>query len=223
MKKAIVLFSGGMDSAVALHVAQRDGYSVRALSFNYGQRHLTEITRARAYCKARQIEHVSIEIPTLQGSALTDPLACIPHTPPSLIGQSIPATYVPARNLLLLSHALNRAEATCAEAIYLGIHAQDAGGYPDCTPAFLQLFQEVVRVGTKGSVRIEAPLVGMTKAAIVRLGRELGVDFGATWSCYDPMPDPRYPTLQTPCNLCDACKLRQQGFQQADWFEESNA
>lgn len=214
MKKAIVLFSGGMDSAVALHIAKADGYEPIALIFHYGQRHIIEASKAAHYCLTHgPIRRVHLDLPKIGGSALTDHRATIPHHPLSTIGQSIPPTYVPGRNLILLSFALNCAEAEGAEAIYLGINHRDSSGYPDCTPAFLQLFQEVARVGTRGGVRIEAPLLHMSKADIVRKGRELGVDFNATWSCYDPRINTAGFTV--PCHVCDACQLRRQGFEQA--------
>lgn len=202
-----------MDSTVALRIAQEQGYTPLALTFAYGQRHVIEVEKATHYCRLHKVEQIRVDLPSLQGSVLTDPRAPIPHHPLSRIGQAIPPTYVPARNLIFLSIALSYAEARGASAIYLGINHQDSSGYPDCTPAFLQTFQEVARVGTRGGVRLEAPLMHMSKADIVRRGRELGVDFNATWSCYNPQ---RGDFLsQVPCLVCDACQLRRQGFEQA--------
>lgn len=221
-KKAIVLFSGGMDSAVALHMAQRDGYAPLAVTFRYGQRHQVEVLKATHYCLKRKIPHQRIDLPTLHGSALTDPKAEVMfHRPLARILERAeePITYVPARNLIFLSMALSMAGASGTESIYIGVNELDGSGYPDCTPAFIESFQQTANLGTRRllgtaqKVQIKAPLLGMTKADIVREGRALGVDFNETWSCYDPK---RGDFLQEiPCQVCDACQLRRRGFEEA--------
>ena len=217
-KKAVALLSGGLDSAVAAAVARAEGFEVHALSVHYGQRHDAEVEAARAIadavgCTGRR--EISVDLASFGGSALTDPLAELPHDRgPKEIGRGIPATYVPARNTVLLSLALSMAEALGARDIFLGVNAVDYSGYPDCRPEFLEAFERLAKVATKAGVegeafRVHAPLLRMTKADIVRRGMELGVDLGLTRSCYD------LDHWGRACGHCDACLLRRKGFEGA--------
>lgn len=213
---AIVLLSGGMDSATALAMTKADGFDVIALTFDYGQRHRKEIDAARALAKHYRVrDHriVSVDLTTIGGSALTDRSIRVPEQR-SLeeIGQGIPPTYVPARNTILLSYALGLAEATISRAIVIGANYQDSSGYPDCRPEFYKAFQEVARLGTKRGVagdviEIRTPVIHMTKADIVRKGEELGVPWELTWSCY--------LGGAKACGACDSCQLRLKGFREA--------
>ncbi len=213
---AIVLLSGGMDSATALAITKADGFDVIALTFDYGQRHRKEIDAARALAKHYRVrDHriVSVDLAALGGSALTDRSIRVPEQR-SLeeIGQGIPPTYVPARNTILLSYALGLAEATISRAIVIGANYQDSSGYPDCRPEFYKAFQEVARLGTKRGVagdviEIRTPVIHMTKADIVRKGEELGVPWELTWSCY--------LGGAKACGACDSCQLRLKGFREA--------
>lgn len=213
---AIVLLSGGMDSATALAMTKADGFDVIALTFDYGQRHRKEIDAARALAKHYRVrDHriVSVDLAALGGSALTDRSIRVPEQR-SLeeIGQGIPPTYVPARNTILLSYALGLAEATISRVIVIGANYQDSSGYPDCRPEFYKAFQEVARLGTKRGVagdviEIRTPVIHMTKADIVRKGQELGVPWELTWSCY--------LGGAKACGVCDSCQLRLKGFREA--------
>ena len=213
---AIVLLSGGMDSATALALTKADGFDVIALTFDYGQRHRKEIDAARALAKHYRVrDHriVSVDLAAIGGSALTDRSIRVPEQR-SLeeIGQGIPPTYVPARNTILLSYALGLAEATISRAIVIGANYQDSSGYPDCRPEFYKAFQEVARLGTKRGVagdviEIRTPVIHMTKADIVRKGQELGVPWELTWSCY--------LGGAKACGVCDSCQLRLKGFREA--------
>jgi 7-cyano-7-deazaguanine synthase len=219
MSRAVVLLSGGLDSATTLAVARADGHETYGLSFRYGQRHEVELQAAARVARALgAVEHriVDIDLRWIGGSALTGPLAVPKHrlegpeTPPA----DIPVTYVPARNTIFLAFALAWAEVLGAHDIYLGINAVDYSGYPDCRPEFLAAFERVARLGTRAGVqgeapRLHAPLAGLTKADIIRLGVGLGVDYGLTHSCYDPDPDGRA------CGACDSCTLRRRGFAEA--------
>jgi len=214
-RSAVVLLSGGLDSATAAAWAIDAGYRLSALSLDYGQRHRVELDAARAVARALRIaDHVvlSIDLAAFGGSALVDPGAAVPKgRSDDEIGRGIPVTYVPARNTVFLSLALAMAETRAAEAIVLGVNAIDYSGYPDCRPEFLAAFTDVARLGTKAGVegrpiRLEAPLMTLTKAEIVRLGIGLGLDYGLTSSCYDPATDGR------PCGACDSCRLRAAGF-----------
>ena len=214
---AIVLLSGGMDSATALALTKADGFDVIALTFDYGQRHRKEIDAARALAKHYRVrDHriVSVDLAAIGGSALTDRSIRVPEQR-SLeeIGQGIPPTYVPARNTILLSYALGLAEATISRVIVIGANYQDSSGYPDCRPEFYKAFQEVARLGTKRGVagdviEIRTPVIHMTKADIVRKGQELGVPWELTWSCY--------LGGAKACGVCDSCQLRLKGFREAD-------
>lgn len=215
-KKAVVLLSGGLDSTTCAWAAKAAGYDVYALSFDYGQRLARELESARAIAKAvGAAEHIvmSFDLTRWGGSALTDENVAVP-TGRSVdeMEASIPVTYVPGRNTLFLSFGLSYAEAVGAQAIYLGVNSYDYSGYPDCRPEFIAAFQEVARLGTRAAdgapaVTIETPLLHKNKRQIVEFGRELGVDYGLTWSCY--------LGGATPCGGCDACLLRAKGFDEA--------
>jgi 7-cyano-7-deazaguanine synthase len=216
MTRAIVLLSGGLDSATTLLIAREQGFEVFALSFDYGQRHRVELERARqlaARYGAREHRVVRLDFPARETSALTDPSLAVPKR--SLGQEAIPVTYVPARNTIFLAHAVAFGEALGAGDIFIGANALDYSGYPDCRPEFLDAFQKTANLGTKAGVqgrlnfRIHAPLLRMTKGEIVARARELGLDFALTSSCYDPSPEGR------PCGACDACLLREKGFQKA--------
>jgi 7-cyano-7-deazaguanine synthase len=212
---AVVLLSGGLDSATAAAWARAEGYRLHALSVDYGQRHRQELQAAEAVAAALGIaEHVvaRVDLDAFRASALVDPALAVPKgRSEDAMAREIPITYVPARNTVLLSLALALAEARSAEAIVLGVNAVDYSGYPDCRPEFLEAFAHLARLATKAgvegrAVKILAPLVSRTKADIIRLGLGLGVDYGLTTSCYDPAGDGR------PCGSCDACLLRAAGF-----------
>ena len=214
--RAIVLLSGGMDSATALAIALQDGFDATALSVDYGQRHRKELEAARKVAKHFGVtDHrfVTLDLTAIGGSALTDRKIRVPEQRRlEEIGRDIPATYVPARNTILLSYALGLAEATGARAIYIAANSQDYSGYPDCRPAFYRAFQEVARLGTKRGVEgdvieIRTPLIAMSKADIVRKGEQLGVPWGLTWSCY--------LGEDKACGVCDSCQLRLKGFREA--------
>jgi 7-cyano-7-deazaguanine synthase len=214
---AVVLLSGGLDSATTLLIAQEQGFEVIALSFDYGQRHRVELERARqlaARYGTREHRVVRIELPAPETSALTDPSLAVPKG--SLGREAIPVTYVPARNTLFLAHAVALGEALGAGDIFIGANVLDYSGYPDCRPEFFEAFQKTANLGTKAGVqgklafRIHAPLLRMTKREIVVRARDLGLDFTLTSSCYDPSPEGR------PCGACDSCLLREKGFQEAE-------
>jgi len=209
---AVVLLSGGMDSAVTLAVAQANGFAPVALSFSYRQRHELEIRSAVAVAEKAGVarhEIVGIDLAAFGGSALTDPGIAVPkHDRAQDIGGGIPATYVPARNTIFLSYALALAEVTGSRVIFIGVNAQDRGGYPDCRPEYLDAFGRMAALATAGSpVRLSAPLSAMTKAHIVLYGMGLGVDFSLTRSCYE--------AGEQPCGRCDACLLRAAAFAEA--------
>jgi len=213
--RAVVLLSGGLDSATAAALARRDGWTLFALTVRYGQTHVQEIAAARHVAEslgvARHVE-MDVNLGAFGGSALVGEGA-VPLDRP-LDEETIPPTYVPARNTVLLAVALAWAETLEAERIVIGVNALDYSGYPDCRPEFIAAFEYLAALGTKAGVagrplRIWAPLQYLTKAAIIRLGMELGVDYGLTHSCYDPAPDGR------PCGRCDSCRLRARGFEEA--------
>jgi 7-cyano-7-deazaguanine synthase len=214
--KAVVLLSGGVDSSTTMALALRDGYECYALSFDYGQRHALELDAARKVADAlgaREHLVVQVDMRGIGGSALTDdiavPLGGMPES-------GIPVTYVPARNTIFLSLALGWAEVLGASDIFIGANAVDYSGYPDCRPEYLKAFEDMANLATKASVegrmrfRVQAPLLKMTKAEIIRTGRELELDYSLTLSCYDPSPD------GTPCGRCDSCIIREKGFKEAD-------
>jgi 7-cyano-7-deazaguanine synthase len=206
--KAIVLLSGGLDSAVTLYFAKSLEFECRALIFDYGQRHRREIEAAKKVAKAARVKFqvIKISLPW-KGSSLLDKRSIARSK-----GPMIPSTYVPARNIIFLSFALSFAEATGANAIFIGAHAQDYSGYPDCRPEFFRAFSKVALTGTKAGVEkkgieIKAPLLDMGKAEIIRLGSRLKVPFELTWSCYKG--------ARTPCGVCDSCHYRNKGFKEA--------
>lgn len=213
MARAVVLLSGGLDSATTLAIAKRDGYHCYTMSFEYGQRHRAELeAAARVAERFGAAEHRVVPIPigSFGGSALTDAGIDVPDDG----GDGIPVTYVPARNTIFLSLALGWAEVLGAEAIYIGVNAVDYSGYPDCRPEFIAAFQALARLATKQAVEghgveIRAPLIALRKAEIIRLGVELGVDYGLTVSCY------RADAQGRACGNCDACRFRRQGFAEA--------
>lgn len=214
--KAVLLLSGGLDSATCLLIAREEGFEVLALSFDYGQRHAVEIDRARALAARHgAAEHrvVRLDLPGKGASALTD--ASIPVPAHGSGAEAIPITYVPARNTLFLAHALAWAEAAGASDIFIGANAVDYSGYPDCRPEFIEAFERMANLATKAAVegrttfRVRAPLLAMTKADIVRKAAAAGLDFAMTSSCYEPGP------TGDPCGACDSCFLREKGFQEA--------
>jgi 7-cyano-7-deazaguanine synthase len=216
--KAVVLLSGGLDSATVLAAAVQAGATVSALSFRYGQRHHHEIAASRRVAAAFGVtDHTicDIDLRVFGGSALTDAALAVPHERTAeAMGTGIPITYVPARNTIFLSFALALAEVRGADQIHLGINAVDYSGYPDCRPEYLAAFQEVARLATRqgvegAPVRLVAPLIHKSKADIIRWGLALGVDYGLTSSCYDPTEE------GAACGTCDACLLRLRGFAEA--------
>ena len=219
MRRAVVLLSGGLDSAVTLAVARSAGFEVHALSVDYGQRHARELDSARrvaAQLGAADHRTVSLDLRAVGGSALTAATAVPKDRSVAEMNAAVPATYVPARNAILLGIALGYAETLGAFDLYFGANSLDYAGYPDCRPEFLQAFEALANVATKASVenstrfRVHAPLLQLTKAQIVREGVRLGVDLGLTWSCYDPTP------AGAPCGRCDACVIRTAGFAEAN-------
>ncbi len=215
--RAVVLLSGGLDSATCLAVARRDGFEAHALSVDYGQRHRTELARARDVARALgAASHavVRVDLAAFGGSALTDSGIAVPkgRSAPAMAAE-IPVTYVPARNTVLLALALARAETLSAEDVFVGVNAVDYSGYPDCRPAFIRAFERLARVATKAGVegrplRIQAPLQRLSKRRIIELGTALGVPYRLTLSCYDPVRG-------RACGSCDACELRRRGFAEA--------
>ena len=217
MKRAIVLLSGGLDSATTLAIAQKEGFENYALSFDYGQRHKIEIEAARNVAKslgANEHRVARIDMGVFSGSALTDNIAVPKSRTESEIGNGIPITYVPARNTVFLAHALAWAEVLGATHIFLGVNAVDYSGYPDCRPEFIAMFEMLANLGTKAGIegarfRIHAPLAKFSKAEIIRKAIDLDVDLSLTRSCYDPAPD------GAACGQCDSCQLRLKGFREA--------
>lgn len=216
MKRAVVLLSGGLDSATTLAICNREGFEPYALSFDYGQRHNIEVLAAKRVAGslgAREHRIANIDLRIFGGSALTDKIP----VPKNRLGKDtncIPITYVPARNTIFLSYALAWCEVLGAADIFVGVNAVDYSGYPDCRPAFIAAFEDLAGLATKSGVegtrfRIHAPLIAMSKAEIIEKGTELGVDFSVTHSCYDPTPD------LLACGECEACRLRLEGFRTA--------
>jgi 7-cyano-7-deazaguanine synthase len=215
MPRAIVLLSGGLDSATTAAIARERGFELFALSFDYGQRHRFELAAAERVAKAMGVrQHVvqRIDLAAFGGSALTAAIPVPKDRDEATMNAAIPITYVPARNTVFLSFALAFAEVSAAADIFIGVNAVDYSGYPDCRPEYIAAFERMANLATKASVegtlrfRIHAPLVSMTKAEIIRRGLELGVDYSLTHSCYDPDGHGR------PCGKCDACVLRRKGF-----------
>lgn len=210
-KKAVVLLSGGLDSAVTLYAAQGKGFDCICLIFDYGQRHRKEIEAARKVADAAKAAYRIIRLEfSWKGSSLLDARKKIRSrlTPSGMV----PGTYVPGRNMVFLSIALSFAEATGAQAVFIGAHAQDYSGYPDCRPGFFRAFQKTADAGTRAGaagkrIKIVTPLIDKKKSRIISLGRDLGVPFGLTWSCYRGG--------RSPCNTCDSCRYRAKGFKEA--------
>ncbi|HEX3696004.1 MAG TPA: 7-cyano-7-deazaguanine synthase QueC [Polyangia bacterium] len=215
--EAIVLLSGGLDSATALAMTKADGLRCHALSFRYGQRHAVELEAARRVAAAQGVAShkvIDLDLRAVGGSALTDEIAVPKGRTEAEMAACIPVTYVPARNTIFLAYAIAVAEVTGASAIVVGVNVLDSSGYPDCRPEWLTAMQEVARLGTKAGVEqrplnIRAPLIRMSKAEIIGAGTALGVDYGLTHSCYDP------DATGAACGACDACVLRRRGFEAA--------
>jgi 7-cyano-7-deazaguanine synthase len=216
MKSAVVLLSGGLDSATVLAIARRDGFVPYALSFRYGQRHVVELEAAArvAHALGAAAHRVAeVDLGWIGGSALTDDIAVPKDRPVEGMAVEIPVTYVPARNALFLCYALAWAEVLGARDLYAGMNALDYSGYPDCRPEFLAAFEAMARLGTRAGAlgvewKVHAPLIAMSKAEIIRTGVALGVDYALTHSCYDPVG-------ALACGRCDSCILRRRGFAEA--------
>jgi len=216
--RAIVLLSGGLDSATALAIARHQGFDTFTLSVDYGQRHRIELERAAAMARSLgSVRHTVVQanLRAFGGSALTDDIDVPKDRSHEAIGQGIPITYVPARNTILLSLALGYAESVSAFDLFIGANVYDYSGYPDCRPEFLDAFERLANLATKAAVeghgrfKVHAPLIRMTKAEIIRTGAQLGVDYGLTISCYDP------DEVGRACGRCDSCQLRKKGFAEA--------
>lgn len=214
MRKAVVLYSSGLDSTTCLAIAQDQGFTPYAISFDYGQRHRHELDLARANAKKLgAVEHlvVAFDLRQVGGSALTSEI----EVPKEGVGNDIPVTYVPARNTIFLSFALGWAEVLGAYDIFIGVNALDYSGYPDCRPEYIDAYQRMANLATKAGVEgtgyftVHTPLINLTKAEIIRQGTALGVDYSQTHSCYDPTPD------GLSCGQCDSCRLRLKGFSEA--------
>ncbi len=212
-KSAIVLLSGGLDSATVLAVALSEGYECHCLSFDYGQRNAIELEAASRIARGRAVSHHVLPLPLTQigGSALTDPDIAVPK---NALGDGIPVTYVPARNTIFLSYGLAFAEVLGADTIFIGVNSMDYSGYPDCRPEFIAAFQTLANLATKagveeGNITIRAPLQKLDKAGIITWGTSLGVDYSLTVTCYDPTGD------GVACGECDSCLLRKKGFEAA--------
>jgi 7-cyano-7-deazaguanine synthase len=210
-RRAVVLLSGGLDSATTLAIARAEGYALHALSIAYGQRHASELKAAARIARAMDVARhqvIEVNLDAVGGSALTDRRMAVPEAPTS----GIPVTYVPARNTLFLALALGWAEVLAARDIFIGVNAVDYSGYPDCRPEFIAAFEKLSALATRAGVesgsafRIRAPLIDLSKADIVRKGAALGVDFSQTVSCYQADPQGRA------CGACDACRIRRDGF-----------
>lgn len=217
-KKAVVLSSGGVDSTTAMAIAKAEGYEVYSLSFNYGQRHALELEAAKRVAEALAAkEHLIIDLNLgkIGGSALTGGIGVPKGRNEEKMREEVPVTYVPARNTIFLSCALAWAEVVGASDIFIGVNAIDYSGYPDCRPEYVRAFETMANLALKASVegkikiRIQAPLIRMTKAEIIRKGLELGIDYRLTHSCYDPSPE------GMACGQCDSCLLRKKGFREA--------
>ena len=217
-KKAVVLVSGGLDSATTLAIARDSGYECYAMSFNYGQRHQVELVSAKNVSESLgAVEHkvVNLGLGDIGGSALTDNTIDVPQSSSDEVAEGIPVTYVPARNTVFLSLALGWAEVLDADAIFIGVNAVDYSGYPDCRPEYIEAFQNMANLATKRGVegqliKIETPLIDLSKAEIIKIGLKLGVDYSRTLSCYAPDKEGKA------CGRCDSCHLRQQGFAAAN-------
>ncbi len=219
MKKAVVLLSGGLDSATVVAMVKDQGFNVYALSFSYGQRHSVELTAAKNIAQnlsAREHKTATLDLRIFGGSALTGDIEVPKDRAENDMAGDIPVTYVPARNTIFLSFALAYAETVGAKDIFIGVNALDYSGYPDCRPDYIAAFENMANLATKAGVtdvariKIQTPLIDMTKAEIIQVGISLGVDYGKTISCYDP------DTQGKACGHCDSCLLRKKGFAQAN-------
>lgn len=230
MTSAVVLLSGGLDSATVLALAREQGFTAHALSFDYGQRHRVELAAAERVASAggaASWRTAHVDLRAFGGSALTADVEVPKDRAPEAMGGDIPVTYVPARNTIFLSFALGLAEVTGSRALFFGANAVDYSGYPDCRPAFVEAFEALANLATRMGVsaagpeeriRVLAPLLELSKAQIVRQGTRLGVDYALTWSCYDPVPAPDLVGPHGPwaaCGRCDSCALRRRGFTEA--------
>jgi 7-cyano-7-deazaguanine synthase len=217
VKKAVILLSGGIDSATCCALAAKEGYELYAMSFAYGQRHRIELDSADRLAQFFNVRHhsvVSIDLRAFGGSALTSETAVPKNRVPSEEQNDIPVTYVPARNTIFLSFALGWAEVLDCRDIFIGVNAVDYSGYPDCRPEFIAAYEKMARLATRAGVEgrgvtLHAPLQSLTKAEIIRLGISCGLDYGLTHSCYDPVPD------GGACGTCDSCLIRKRGFEEA--------
>ena len=216
--RAVVLLSGGLDSATTLAIARAEGYECHALSFDYGQRHVCELESAKKVAAALgAVQHLTLrlDLRTIGGSALTADIDVPKGRSDEAMSTGIPVTYVPARNTIFLSHALAWAEVLGAQDVFIGVNALDYSGYPDCRPEFTEAFEKLANLATQAGVegksrfRVHTPLIELSKAQIVARAYELNVDLSLTWSCYVPEPDGRA------CGLCDSCLLRKKGFAEA--------
>jgi len=217
-KKAVVLLSGGLDSATTMAIAKAENYELYALTFQYGQRHAVELEAARriaAALGAKEHLFISIDLRIIGGSALTGPFEVPKKQEGEETSAEIPVTYVPARNTIFLSYALAWAEVLQISEIFIGVNAVDYSGYPDCRPEYIAAFEAMANLAIKAAmegtmrVKIRTPLIDLSKADIIRKGMALSVDYGLTHSCYDPLPDGK------PCGQCDSCHLRRKGFREA--------
>ncbi len=220
-KKAVVLVSGGLDSATTLAIAKNEGFDIYAISFDYGQRHHFELEAARRVCESQGVSELvvfKVDTSIFRGSALTNDIP-VPHNrDESQMADGIPVTYVPARNTIFLSVGLGLAESVGANDLFIGVNAVDYSGYPDCRPEFIKAFEDMANLATKAGVEgqrlnVHTPLILLTKAEIIQRGVALGVDYGLTHSCYDPLPD------GTSCGECDSCQLRLRGFREAGFAD----
>jgi 7-cyano-7-deazaguanine synthase len=218
LKRAVVLLSGGLDSATAAAIAKQQGFQLHALSFRYGQRHETEIESAQrvaAFLNAKEHLILAFDLRVIGGSALTDEVAVPKGRNTTEISHGIPLTYVPARNTIFLSFGLALAEKVEAQDIFFGANQLDYSGYPDCREEYIEAFEKMANLATKAGVegkseiKVRTPLIRMTKAQIIRTGVELGMDYALTWSCYDPAANRRA------CGRCDSCQRRMKGFKEA--------
>jgi len=218
-RKAVVLLSGGMDSATVLAIAREQGYESYALSFRYGQRHSAELEAAQQLARtlgAAEHKIIDLDLSSIGGSALTDPAIAVPDHP----SEGIPVTYVPARNTVFLSIALGWAEVLGSQAIFIGVNAVDYSGYPDCRPEFIRAYEAMANLATRAGVEgqqlhIHTPLIDLSKADIIRRGHTLGLDYSLTVSCYNA------DEMGRACGVCDACRLRRKGFEDAGLADET--
>jgi 7-cyano-7-deazaguanine synthase len=221
MKRAVVLLSGGLDSATVLAISLAEGYESHALSFRYGQRHQREVEAAKKIAEssgAHQHRIIEIDLRAFAGSALTSNLTVPTDRSETEMASEIPVTYVPARNTIFLSYALAWAEVLEAQDIFIGANAVDYSGYPDCRPEFIRAFESLANLATRAGVEgrtftIHAPLIALSKAEIIGRGISLGVDYSLTHSCYDPSRD------GLACGVCDSCRLRLKGFREAGFID----